>query len=150
MAEKTTTSNSLIQKFPKKLAAFFTLIFIAPIVASYFILIMCHVFEFNEMVKTIFSPFSIISAVLFAVYLVLLYRFFKKKILTFHASQKSVDEVNKFIKKFENITLASAVLSAFIFPIILKVSSMIVGLTFESFPIFTCAVGTVFSYSLLF
>ena len=80
MAEKTTTSNSLIQKFPKKLAAFFTLIFIAPIVASYFILIMCHVFEFNEMVKTIFSPFSIISAVLFAVYLVLLYRFLKDKL----------------------------------------------------------------------
>ena len=140
MAEKTTVSNSLIQKFPKKLAAFFTLIFVAPIVASYFILLMCHVFEFNEMVKTIFSPFSIISAVLFAVYLVLLYRFFQKKILTFHASQKSMDEVNKFIKKSENITLASAVLSAFIFPIIVKVSGMIVGLTLESFTIFTCAV----------
>ena len=106
MAEKTTTSNSLIKEFPKKLAVFFSLIFITPIVASYFILLMCHVFEFNEMVKTIFSPFSIISAVLFAVYLVLLYRSFQKKILTFHASQKSVDEVNKFIKKFENITLA--------------------------------------------
>ena len=150
MAEKTTASNSLIKKFPKKLAALFTLTFVAPIVASYFILIVCHVLEFNEMVKIVFSPFSIVSAVFFTVFLVLLYRINQNKIMTFNATQNNVDEVNKTITKFENITLASVVLIAFIFPIIFRVSGMIVGLSLESIPIFTCAVGTVFSYSLLF
>ena len=150
MAEKTTTSNSLIQKFPKKLAVYYSLIFVTPIIASYFILTMCHVFNFEEMVKICLSPFSVISAVLAVVFLILLYRISLNKILSFSATQKSIDDVNKAIKKFENLVLGSAVLSAFLFPVVISLSNLTVGLEIESFPVFSCAVGTVFSYSLLF
>ena len=147
MTEK---SNQLIKEFPKKLAVYYSLMFATPIVASIFILTMCHVFATENLVKIFLSPLSIISAVLFAVYLVLLYRVFRKKILSFNSSQKSVDDVNKYIKKFENITLATAVLSAFIFPVVVILSCKVAGLEVEVFPVFTCSVGTVFSYSLLF
>ena len=150
MAENTSTSNSLIQKFPKKLAVYYSLIFVTPIIASYFILTMCHVFNFEEMVKICLSPFSVISAVLAVVFLILLYRISLNKILSFSATQKSIDDVNKAIKKFENLVLGSAVLSAFLFPVVISLSNLTVGLEIESFPVFSCAVGTVFSYSLLF
>lgn len=142
--------NCIIAKFPKKLLVYYCLIFAVPIVASWFLLTVFKVFKFEETIKAFLSPLPILSVIAVVVYFVLLYRNFSKKIRLYNGTEISLKACNKAVKKFETLVLASAILNAFIVPIIVSFSGSIVGIRFQLFPVFTCCLGSVFSYSLFF
>lgn len=144
------TDNSIIAKFPKKLPIYYTLIFVVPIIASWFLLTVYKVFKFEETIKAFLSPFPIFSVIAVVVYLVLLYKKFTKKIRSYNGTEESLKVVNKAVKKFETITLVSAILNASVVPVVVSLSGVFVGIRFESFPVFMCCLGSVCSYSLFF
>ena len=79
-----------------------------------------------------------------------MYKFFTKKIYSYNGTEASVVAVNKASKKFQMITLISAVLNAFLVPLLVCLAGHFVSIDFPKAPIFTCFVGSVFSYSLFF
>ena len=145
-----TNKNSIIKEFPKRLSVFFYLIFITPILAVWIVLSSLKLFTFMDSIKTFFTPFILVACLCVAGYLFFLYTFFTRKIYSFDGSQSSLDEVNKAVKRFETITLVSAVLNSFILPIIVSIGGKFVNIDFQIFPIFTGCIATVFSYSLFF
>ena len=143
-------TNGIMLKFPKRLVVYYILMFAVPIIASWYLLTVFRVFDFSDALKAFMTPVAFISVAAIVLYLVFLYKFFTKKIYSYNGTEASVVAVNKASKKFQMITLISAVLNAFLVPLLVCLVGHFVSIDFPKAPIFTCFVGSVFSYSLFF
>ena len=143
-------TNGLIPKFPKRLVVYYILMFVIPIIASWYLLTAYRVFAFSDTLKAFMTPVAFISIVGIVSYLLFLYKFFTKKIYSYNGTEASVVAVNKASKKFQMIILISVVLNAFLVPLLVCLAGQFVSLDFPKAPIFTCFIGSVFSYSLFF
>ena len=144
------TQNTVIKPFPKKLAVYFSLMFATPIVAAWIILNFLKVFKFQDAVKALFMPLPLITIALAVLYLIFIYKFFTKKLLSYDGTEKTKELANRMIKKFETTTLVSAIANTFILPVVVRLSGIAIGIHWEPVPILVCCIGTVFSYSLFF
>lgn len=144
------TKNSIMKPFPKKLAVFFSLMFITPIISSWIILTFLKVFKLGETTRAFLTPIPLIVFILVASYLVFIFKYFTKKIQSYDGSELDTEIINKTVKLFEAITLCSAILNTFILPVVVSFAGRSVGENFEPIPVFICSIGTVFSYSLFF
>ncbi len=144
------TQNTVIKPFPKKLAVYFSLMFATPIVAAWIILNFLKVFKFQDAVKALFMPLPLIAIALAVLYLIFIYKFFTKKLLSYDGTENTKELANRMIKKFETTTLVSAIANTFILPVVVRLSGLAIGIHWEPVPILVCCIGTVFSYSLFF
>ena len=145
-----TTENTIIKPFPKKLAVYFALIYATPIVTAWLILNWMHVFKIDDALKALVGPIPLITIALAIVYLIFIYRFFTKRILSYDGSEQSKHKSNKMIKRFETTALISAIANTIILPKIVRLAGIAIGIYWEVAPILVCCIGTTFSYSLLF
>ena len=145
-----TTENAIIKPFPKKLAIYFSLIYATPIVAAWLILNFLHVFKTQDALRALVGPIPLITIALAVAYLIFIYKFFTKKILSYDGTEHTKEVSNKMIKKFETTALVSAIANSIILPTIVRLAGIAIGIYWELVPILVCCIGTTFSYSLFF
>lgn len=150
MNQSNLSQTPIIDKFPKKLAVYFSLIFITPIAACLLILKFLRVFSSHEIAKVFSSSLVLTFSLVIIGFLFFIFNYFVHKILAYDGSEESKEKCNKALKQFELFTILTAFLNAFIFPTIIYIGGRLQNLELEPIPIFSCFIGTVFSYSLFF
>lgn len=150
MKKKNEIENPILKPFPTKLVGYFMSIYLVPVFAAILLMIFYKIINPATMFKIFIHPIPFICGTIISIDLTYIYRKYTKKILAYDGTPESLEIANKSIKQFETVSIIFAVLDAFIVPVIIKVTAMMKGIPMEPFPIFTCCVGTVFSYSLFF
>ena len=150
MSNSNPSQSFIIDKFPKKLAVHFSLIYATPIAASILILKFLKVLTSDEMKKVFLSPLTLITTFLIIAFLIFLFCYFVKKIRSYDGSEESKAICNKAVKQFEMFTILTAFIIGIIAPSVIFFGGKAQGLPVERPPIFCCFFGTVFSYSLFF
>lgn len=148
--ESNETKKEPIIKIPRRVPVYFIMIYLIPILISWIILTIFNVFTLEETLKAFLSPVPLVSVLAIVTFLTFIYKKMKKVLLSFDETEESSDRVNKAIKKCLSIIMVSGILNSLVVVTIVMISGIMVGCDFEIGPIYSCCVGTCFSFSLFF
>ena len=137
--------------FGSKIFLIYLAIYYIPIIADLFVLTYMKVFALSDIIKACLSPHFIISIPLVTVFIFAWYFTQTRKILAYDSTNpESVAATNRTAKKFESITMYTAVLNGFIFPTVVYTGFKFVNLPISGGALFSGCIGFMSLFSLLF
>ena len=150
MSDQQKKTESIIPEFSRKMGVYFSFIYIAPVLGCLMILNFLRVFTVVDTLRICISPIFLATIIGFALYIIYIFKHYTKKIRSYDGTEKSMDVSNRAVKIFEIYSIGAAIANIFLFPFIITICGQNIGLDVNSFPVTTCYMGTVFSYSLFF
>ena len=140
-----------LTKFSPKILVYYLCIWYVPIIMDWMLLPYMGAFKFSESFKVCLTPTFIGGCVLVLFWTIFWYFSQTKKILKYDGQNKSsVEKTNKLAKRFESITMYTAVLNGIIVPSLVVASFKIKGIYVDLRPVYVVCVGNVCLFSLMF
>ena len=144
-------NKTKLQKFSKKVPLFYFCMYYSPIIVDLIVMDYLKVFDAQDILKLIFTPFYILGQLLIIGVSISLYFIQVKKILQFDGNDiDSIKKTNKLAQKFETTTMLSGVLCGIIVPFSMILSAKSTGTYIDSLACIIGCFGLMCLFSLMF
>ena len=140
----------IIKPLPKKVFLYYMLVFIAPICCSLIICMYFRIFTIGEVGRMYANPVPLGSTAALLFLLIFFYRLVQKKLGQYDGTPESMAATNKIAKRFELLTMITAILNGPLCAWIVISARTKVGLYAEATPIYLVTIGSVFLFALFF
>lgn len=130
-------------KLSKRVAVYFTLTFVAPMLNSLFTLEYFKVIKFSDIPVLFFKPVPVILAVVLAAVLIFFYKTMSKKICSYDGSEQSAKQTNKYIKLFEMETIGFAVANGPVFAFIILALAKSLKMRVSAAPVYLVCIASI-------
>ena len=137
--------------FNKKLFIVYLSTYFIPFFTSWIAFVYLKVINFSDTLRGLTSPIGILGIVLVLAFVFTWWFTQKKKFSDFNPdSYESVAKINKRAKRFQNITLATAIFNGAVCAAIIQASFTMQGIKVDVAPLYTTCIGNVILISATF
>lgn len=143
-------TDKVPKKLPKSVAFFYVLVFFVPVVAVSLVPIYLGFLDAATVIALVTAPPTIISFIIVVAAALFCYKHFVKKILAYDGSDASIATANGAEKKFVILAIVIPVVNGFFIPVLIKLDSLMLGISVRLLPMLFISVSQLFLFSLFF
>ena len=137
--------------FSRKLFIIYLATYFVPFFASWMAFVYLKVIDFSDTIRGFATPFGIFGIIFVIAFVLTWWYTQKRKFSKFNPDDyESVKRINKLAKRFQNITLATAIFNGAVCAFLVQVSFNMQGIEVDTAPLYTTCIGNVIVISATF